>query len=80
LTDLPKDVDFQFMGIKVEHGGNILSSSGELYFDAIRRVDNPQTGLEHINLLPKEDNKFMHNGRLFIRHEGQLYDAQGNVQ
>lgn len=80
LTALPAGVDYQFMGLKLVGGSNLLSGSGAFYIDNIHAEYVPiGTAVENVTLQSTEDTKVIEGGYLYILLNGKRYNAQGAV-
>ena len=83
LTELPKDVDYQFMGLYISHEPGILSTSGSIYIDNLcfSRVETAvnNTNAFNLSVYPNPASDYVHaTGETTI--EGmQLFTVTGTV-
>ena len=81
LTALPAGVDYQFMGLSLRGGNNLLSGSGAFYIDNIHAEyvqPGPGSAVEDVTVAPA-DGKYIRDGYLQILLNGTTYNAQGAV-
>ena len=78
LSVLPAGVDYQFMGLSLKGGNNLLSGSGAFYIDNIHAeyVKPDPTAVDNVVAIPSEG-KIVENGYLYILLNGHRYNAQG---
>ena len=78
LSVLPAGVDYQFMGLSLKGGSNLLSGSGAFYIDNIHAeyVQPDPTAVDNVLATPLEG-KIVENGYLYILLNGHRYNAQG---
>ncbi len=81
MSELPAGVDYQFMGLKLVGGSNLLSGSGAFNIDNLHaEYVQPGTGtaVEDVTL-DTEKIKVIEGGYLYILLNGKRYNAQGAV-
>lgn len=81
MSELPVGVDYQFMGLKLVGGSNLLSGSGAFNIDNLHaEYVQPGTGtaVEDVTL-DTEKIKVIEGGYLYILLNGKRYNAQGAV-
>ena len=78
LSVLPAGVDYQFMGLSLKGGNNLLSGSGAFYIDNVHAeyVQPDPTAVDNVLATPSEG-KIVENGYLYILLNGHRYNAQG---
>lgn len=78
---------FDLSKVSEQHYGRKLALNMEVFFNDVTQakrtltlqIDNP-TAIEAIEDRPAETRKLIKDGRLYILHQGTLYDMQGNKQ
>lgn len=80
LSDLPANVAYQFTGIRINRGSNILSPSGEIYIDGIRRQQNVVTEIQGIEPQDSNVRYVLQDGILYVQKNGTLYSLTGEVR
>ena len=81
MSELPEGVDYQFMGLKLVGGSNLLSGSGALNVDNLHAEyvqPGPNTSVEDV-VVESAKGKVVENGYLYILLNGKRYNAQGAV-
>ena len=81
MSELPAGVDYQFMGLKLVGGSNLLSGSGAFNVDNLHAEyvqPGPGSAVEDVTV-ESDFNKFVENGYLYILLNGKRYNAQGTV-
>ena len=80
MSELPAGVDYQFMGLKLVCGTNLLSSKGAFYIDNLHaQYVSPGSAVEDVIAPANRDAKVIENGYLYILLNGKRYNAQGAV-
>lgn len=78
MSELPAGVDYQFMGLKLVCGTNLLSSKGAFYIDNLHaQYVSPGSAVEDVIAPANRDAKVIENGYLYILLNGKRYNAQG---
>lgn len=80
-------LQFDLSQVPAENYGRKLALNMEVFFNSVTQnkrsftlqIDKP-TAVEEIENNPSPTRKFIKDGRLFILHQGTLYDMQGNKQ
>ena len=78
---------FDLSKVSEQHYGRKLALNIEVHFDNVTQskrtltlqIDKP-TAIEAIEDRPAETRKLIKDGRLYILHQGTLYDVQGKKQ
>ena len=81
MSELPAGVDYQFMGLRLVGGSNLLSGSGAFNIDNIHAEyvqPGTETGVEDVTI-ESADRKVIENGYLYILLNGVRYNVQGAV-
>ncbi len=81
MSELPAGVDYQFMGLRLVGGSNLLSGSGAFNIDNIHAEyvqPGTETGVEDVTI-ESADRKLIENGYLYILLNGVRYNVQGAV-
>ena len=81
MSELPSGVDYQFMGLRLVGGSNLLSGSGAFNIDNIHAEyvqPGTETGVEDVTI-ESADRKVIENGYLYILLNGVRYNVQGAV-
>ena len=81
MSELPAGVDYQFMGLRLVGGSNLLSGSGAFNIDNIHAEyvqSGTGMGVEDVTI-ESTDCKLIENGYLHILLNGVKYNAQGAV-
>ena len=81
MSELPAGVDYQFMGLRLVGGSNLLSGSGAFNIDNIHAEyvqPGTETGVEDV-AIESADRKLIENGYLYILLNGVRYNMQGAV-
>ena len=81
MSELPAGVDYQFMGLKLVGGNNLLSGSGAFNIDNLHakyEQPGPGTAVDNVEVESAEG-KMIENGYLYILLNGKRYNAQGAV-
>ena len=81
MSELPAGVDYQFMGLRLVGGSNLLSGSGAFNIDNIHAEyvqPGTETGVEDVTI-ESADRKLIENGYLYILLNGVRYNMQGAV-
>ena len=81
MSELPAGVDYQFMGLRLVGGSNLLSGSGAFNIDNIHAEyvqPGTETGVEDVTI-ESSDRKVIENGYLYILLNGVRYNVQGAV-
>ena len=81
MSELPAGVDYQFMGLKLVGGNNLLSGSGAFNIDNLHAEyvqPGDGTAVEGVTL-EAEKIKVIEGGYLYILLNGKRYNAQGAV-
>ena len=81
MSELPAGVDYQFMGLKLVGGSNLLSGSGAFNIDNLHakyEQPGPGTAVDNVEVESAEG-KMIENGYLYILLNGKRYNAQGAV-
>ena len=81
MSELPAGVDYQFMGLRLVGGSNLLSGSGAFNIDNIHAEyvqPGTETGVEDVTI-ESADRKVIENGYLYILLNGVRYNMQGAV-
>jgi hypothetical protein len=81
MSELPAGVDYQFMGLKLVGGNNLLSGSGAFNIDNLHAEyvqPGDDTAVEGVTL-EAEKIKVIEGGYLYILLNGKRYNAQGAV-
>ena len=80
MSELPAGVDYQFMGLKLVGGSNLLSGSGAFNIDNLHALYvSPGSAVEDVIAPANRDAKVIENGYLYILLNGVKYNAQGAV-
>lgn len=80
MSELPAGVDYQFMGVKLVCGTNLLSSKGAFYIDNLHALyQDPGSAVENVDTQVENKAKIIENGYLYILLNGIKYNAQGAV-
>ena len=79
MSELPAGVDYQFMGLKLVCGTNLLSKSGAFYIDNIYAKYVVSTAVDNVLEPTNAQGKFIENGYLHILFNGVKYNAEGKV-
>ncbi len=80
-------LQFDLSKVPAENYGRKLALNMEVFFNSVTQnkrsftlqIDKP-TAVEEIKNNPSPTHKFIKDGRLYILHQGTLYDMQGNKQ
>lgn len=76
LSQLPEGVSFQFTGLRIDRSNAVLSVSGDVYLDGIRRINNAVSDLESVPAAVT-DHLVLREGAIFIEKDGALYTLTG---
>jgi hypothetical protein len=77
MSELPAGVDYQFMGVKLVCGTNLLSSKGAFYIDNLHALyQDPGSAVENVETQVENKAKIIENGYLYILLNGIKYNAQ----
>ncbi len=83
LETLPEGMEYNFTGLKITKGTNLMSVQGTIYVDALRRIkaDNPNigTGLDDTTMRDQEVIKIVENDQVIIIKNGVRYNVLGTV-
>ena len=79
MSELPEGVDYQFMGLKLVGGSNLLSGSGAFNIDNLHaEYVSVGSAVDNVVISPT-DGKFLRDGYLHILLNGTTYNVQGAV-
>lgn len=77
LTALPEGVEFQFTGIRISRSEAVLSPSGEICIDAVRRINNVTNGVEELEAA-EGTQYLLRDNQILIRKADRTYTLTGN--
>ncbi len=78
MSELPVDVSYQFMGLRLKRGAGSLSEEGFLCVDNLMFVAAP-TGLENVEVDADGITKVIENNQVIIIRNGVRYNVLGTV-
>ncbi len=78
MSELPENVAYQFMGLRIKRSTNLLSASGYLCVDNMMFVSAP-TALEDVEVENLGVQKVVENDQLIIIKDGVHYNVLGTV-
>ncbi len=78
MSELPSDVAYQFMGLRLKRGSGFLSSNGFICVDNMMFVAAP-TAVENVEAEAQNITKTIVNDQLIIIRDGVRYNVLGTV-
>jgi len=77
LSDLPEGVEYQLVGMLIRRSSAVLSPSGEICIDAVRRISGVASDISDVKA--ESDHSIrMEDGHLFIVSEEGVFTLTGN--
>ncbi len=79
LDALPIGMEYNFTGLKIAKGNNLMSINGEIYLDGLRRIVGVIDGLDNVEINGKGVSKTLENNIVVITKDGVHYNVLGTV-
>ncbi len=79
LETLPIGMEYNFTGLKIAKGTNLMSVQGTIYLDGLRRIKGTITGLDDVTIDGTNVTKKLENDQVIIIRDGVRYNVLGTV-